>query len=220
MSGSFIAIEGIDGSGKSTVAARLASALRRLGSEVVSTREPGGTAIGEQIRGMLLSTTSASISPETEALLFSAARSQLVVEIIRPALLRGAVVLTDRFSDSTLAYQGGGRGLPQVLLMAAQDLATGGVEPDLKLLLDLPPETAIVRRRSDGSDQNRLDREALEFYGRVRDAYHEIAATDPERWRIIDASGPPEQVWADVWRELVTSQLVPPARAAGEKPAT
>lgn len=221
MSGYFIALEGLDGSGKTTMGARLASALRRLGCEVVSAREPGGTEIGEGIRGVLFGATGGDMLPETEALLFAAARAQLVGEVIRPGLARGAIVLTDRFADSSRAYQGGGRGLPRDLVQAMQELATGGLEPDLKLLLDVRPETALARRRGDVQRENRLDREALDFYGKVRDEYLALAAAEPERWRIIDAARPRAQVWASTWQEVVASGIpLPPTRVVcdGEEP--
>lgn len=203
----FIALEGIDGSGKSTIAERLVEALQQDGKKAILTREPGGTAIGEQIRVVLLGQTSSSMLPETEMLLFAAARAQHVGEVIRPALADGFTVVTDRFSDSSLAYQWGGRGLAERDVITAQALATGGLEPDIKILLDLPVETALQRRMADSRDVNRLDREAVEFHTRVRDAYHARVATDPARWRVIDADRDEDQVWADAWRSVVSSAL-------------
>jgi dTMP kinase len=143
--------------------------------------------------------------PETEALLFAAARAQHVGEVIRPALQRGAVVIADRFVDSSLAYQGGGRGLPLEAVRMIQELGTDGLEPDLKLLLDLEPEVALNRRRGDHAEANRLDREELDFYRRVREAFLALAAADPARWRIVDAARSPESVWKDVWAAVVDS---------------
>lgn len=203
------------------MAARLASSLQRSGCEVVLTREPGGTEIGETIRGLLIGSTAEDMPAATEALLFGAARAQLVDEVIRPCLRRGATVITDRFADSSLAYQGGGRGLPRDLVRAVQALATGGLEPELTLLLDLPPELALVRRRFDAAGENRLDRETLQFYGRVRDEYRALAAADPERWRVIDAAGNPDRVWAEIWGCVVASgncHLAPDAVSDGEEP--
>jgi dTMP kinase len=156
----FIALEGIDGSGKSTIADRLVVAFQEAGEKAVLTREPGGTAIGEQIRTVLLGQASTSMLPVTEMLLFAAARAQLVGEVIRPALADGMIVVIDRFSDSSLAYQWGARGLDKRVVAFVQELATGGLEPDLKILLDLPVETALGRRMAESQDVNRLDRGA------------------------------------------------------------
>jgi dTMP kinase len=206
-SGCFIALEGIDGSGKTTLAERLASELKAIGRACVVTREPGGTDIGEQIRALLLGRQSQCLSAEAEALLFAAARAQHVIEVIRPALARGAVVISDRFTDSSLAYQSGGRGLPRSLLASVQLLATGGLQPDLKLLFDLPVETALARRRAAHELTDRLDRETVDFYERVRSAYHELVDQEPARWRLIDASLAPEEVWAQVAQEINSSGL-------------
>ena len=205
MPGVFIALEGIDGSGKSTIAERLVLALQQAGQKAILTREPGGTAIGEHIRMVLLGETSSSMLPETEMLLFAAARAQHVGEVIRPALAEGFIVVTDRFSDSSLAYQWGGRGLPESDVVMAQELATGGVEPDLKILLDLPVETALRRRMANSRDVNRLDLEAVQFHTRVRDAYHTLVASDPAHWRVINADRGVDEVWADAWRSVVSS---------------
>lgn len=197
LSGLLIALEGTEGSGKTTLSKRLASALRALGREVIVTREPGGTPIGEQIRAVLFGPASGAMTAETEALLFAAARAQHVADIIRPALDRGAVVITDRFTDSSLAYQWGGRGLPFDLVVAAQGLATGGLEPDRKLLLDLPVGAGLRRRLANEAETNRLDNETIQFHERVRDAYHSLARADPGRWRIVDASRSEDEVWPD-----------------------
>lgn len=201
MRGRFYVLEGLDGSGKTSVATRLAEELRSRGREVVETREPGGSWIGEQIRGLLLETGAHPILPATEALLFAAARAQHVGETIRPALERGVDVVCDRFVDSTLAYQWGGRELNYDDVMAAQRLALGELEPDLKLLLDLPVDVALRRRRTSGMT-NRLDREVVAFYQRVRDAYLQLAAREPHRWRILDASRSPSEVWQQVLEAL------------------
>ncbi len=166
------------------------------------TREPGGTAVGEQIRALLLGPESSDMTVETEALLFAASRAQLVSQIIRPALMRGEVVIVDRFTDSSLAYQWGGRGLAFDAVMAAQTLATRGVQPDLKLLLDLPVPLGLQRRFAGEGETNRLDREAIAFHERVREAYHTLATSDPERWRVIDASRPESEVWSEVWNAV------------------
>ena len=204
----FIALEGLDGSGKSTVVERLVQVLSAAGIDAMLTREPGGTRLGEQIRSMLLSDESTTVVPRAETLLFAAARAQLVDEVIRPALERGAVVVTDRFTDSSLAYQWGGRGLDKDGIAAVQQMATAGLEPDLKILLDLPVEMALRRRLSHACEVNRLDKEALQFHARVRDAYHWLAEADPGRWRIVDASRSEDQVWADVSRAVTLDGLL------------
>jgi dTMP kinase len=205
LSGVFIALEGIDGSGKSTIADRLVVAFQKAGEKAVLTREPGGTAIGEEIRTVLLGQASTPMRPVTEMLLFAAARAQLVGEVIRPALADGMIVVIDRFSDSSLAYQWGARGLDKRAVAFVQELATGGLEPDLKILLDLPVETALGRRMADSQDINRLDREAIQFHTRVRDAYHSLVEADPARWSVIDADRAEEDVWTDVWQTVISS---------------
>jgi dTMP kinase len=202
----FIALEGIDGSGKSTIAERLVAALQQVGKRVILTREPGGTVIGEQIRTVLLGHASASMLPTTEMLLFAAARAQHVAEVIRPALAEGLIVVTDRFSDSSLAYQWGARGLEKRAVAVAQELATGGLEPDLKILLELPVKTALRRRMANSHGVNRLDREAIQFHARVREAYHLLVAADPARWRVVNADRGEDEVWSDVWLTIVSSE--------------
>jgi dTMP kinase len=208
LSGAFIALEGVDGSGKSTIARRLVLALQEEGRRAILTREPGGTAIGEQIRTVLLGQQSSSMFPTTEMLLFAAARAQLVGEVILPALREGQIVVADRFSDSSLAYQGGARGLARDSVIQAQFLATGGLVPNLKILLDLPIEAALRRRMADSHQVNRLDREAVQFHSRVRDAYLLLVEQDRARWRVIDANRPEEDVWSDVWLTVASSELL------------
>jgi dTMP kinase len=212
--GFFISLEGLDGSGKTSIGERLANTLQALGRETLLTREPGGTAIGEQIRAVLLGSDSHVMRAETEALLFAASRAQHVAEVIQPALARGAVVISDRYTDSSLAYQWGGRGLALDAVVGAQALATGGMQPDLTLLLDLPVPIAMQRKKEDAGEANRLDREAVQFHTRVRDAYHSLAAADPARWRVIDADRPRDEVWSDVWATV--EPLVLPS--AGQPP--
>ena len=207
MSGAFIALEGVDGSGKSTVAKRLVFALQAAGKPAILTREPGGTNIGEQIRTVLLGERSSSMLPTTEMLLFAAARAQLVGEVIEPALQEGLIVVSDRVSDSSLAYQWGARGLEKENVVQAQKIATGGVEPDLKILLDLPVEKALKRRMAVEQELNRLDREVVEFHRQVREAYRLLAEADPERWRVIDADCDEEDVWSEVWQAVASSAL-------------
>jgi dTMP kinase len=184
--GVFIVLEGPEGAGKSTQARLLADRLRNGGNDVVLTREPGGTPIGEQIRAILLDQANCAMLPATEALLYSAARAQHVGDVIKPALERGAVVVCDRFADSTLAYQGGGRGLPMQDLRAAQRLATGGVAPTLRILVDVPVEVGLRRRLGVEDEVNRLDVAGVEFHRRVRAAYLAMVAEDRSSWVVID----------------------------------
>ena len=207
--GTFIALEGIDGSGKTTIATRLAAAIRAAGVEVVLTREPGGTEVGEKIRDVLLAAGGDGMAPATEVLLFAAARAQHVTEVIRPALDRGAVVITDRFGDSTRAYQWGGRGICREAIESAQRIAAGDLVPDLKILFDLPVEVALRRRLRDAGQANRLDHESAEFHARVRAAYLALAAEEPARWRVVDASLAPEAVWTQVAEAVDASGALP-----------
>lgn len=194
----FIAFEGTEGAGKSTQIQRLATDLNKRGYQVVVTREPGGTAIGEAIRQVLLSGSHDAMLPEAEALLNTAARVQHVTEVIEPALRSGKVVLTDRFSGSTLAYQGFGRGLSQLDLTALQRFAFGDLQPDLTLLLDVPVETGQARRHSSGKALDRLDVAGIDFHRRVRDGFLQLARQDPAHWRIIQADRPVDEVAQDV----------------------
>jgi dTMP kinase len=207
--GTFIALEGVDGSGKTTVGERLASAARAAGLDVVFTREPGGTPIGEQIRALLLGAGASDMAPETEVLLFAAARAQHVAQVIRPALARGALVITDRYIDSSLAYQWGGRGIPREMIAAAQNVAGATLHPKLTLLFDLPVDVALGRRFAAEGEANRLDQEAVEFHERVRAAYRRLAAEEPARWRVIDATGSPDEAWRQVVAALHDAELLP-----------
>jgi len=195
-----ISFEGPDGAGKSTQVRALASFLRRTGYEVVLTREPGGTSIGDQIRAVVHSTANTAMAPTAEMLLYAASRAQLVSEVIRPALAAGRIVLCDRYADSTMAYQGFGRGLDRAMLATLTAIATGGLVPDLTLLLDLDVERGLARRRDEGEEMNRLDLEALDFHRRVRAGYLTLAAAEPARWVHIDAGRSPKEVEADVQR--------------------
>jgi dTMP kinase len=184
----FITFEGPDGSGKTTQLRLLAARLRAQGRDVLTVREPGGTAMGESVREILLQTRTggAAMDARAELLLFCASRAQLMVERILPHLAQGGVVLCDRFADSTLAYQGYGRGLDLGLLRTVLDFATRGRWPDLTLYFDLEVEESLARRAGDG-EVNRLDAESLDFHRRVRAGYLELAAYEPERWVTIDA---------------------------------
>jgi dTMP kinase len=210
--GFFISFEGPEGSGKSTQIHRLAAVLAEQGHAVWTTREPGGTRVGETIRPILLGPRAGALSAWSEALLFTAARAQLVEEVIRPRLQRGELVLCDRYSDSTLAYQGYGRGIELESLRRLQSEATGGLTPDLTLLLDLPVEAGLARIPRNAQD--RLDRETIAFHQRVHAGYHEMASREPQRWRQVDAARDPDEVASKIL-ELVLEAL----RVAGVRPA-
>jgi dTMP kinase len=206
----FITLEGPDGSGKTTQVAPLAEYLRQAGFEVVTTREPGGTRIGDEIRHTLLNLRSAApgeMNPRSEILLFLAARAQLVDEVIRPALQRGAVVICDRYGDSTLAYQGYAGGADLDTLRQLLTFATGSLQPDLTVLFDLDAAEGIRRRQACGGEWNRLDANPQEYHERVRQGYLELVRREPGRWVIVDAGQAPEGVQADL-RRLVLSRLV------------
>jgi len=195
----FLSIEGPDGSGKTTQARLLADHLRQAGHDVLLAREPGGTPIGDQIRQVLFSLDNKGMSPESEFLLFSASRAQLVREILRPHLQRGGMVVCDRFADSSLAYQGHGHGLELEMVLAVTQLATGGLRPDLTVLLDLPAEDGLARRKQ-GGRWNRLDDYDLEFHQRVRQAFLGLAAAEPARWLTVDGRPSVEEVQREIQR--------------------
>ncbi|MEN8173796.1 MAG: dTMP kinase [Chloroflexota bacterium] len=182
----FISFEGPEGSGKTTQMPALKKHLQKLGYTVFTTREPGGTSIGDQIREVLLANKNTAMHPRTEILLFQASRVQLVEGEILPRLGRGEIVLCDRYADSTLAYQGYGHRLDLKELNAIVNFATGGLKPDLTLLFDLDVEVGLNRRQKDGG-VNRLDAFELDFHRRVRAGYHQLAEAEPDRWVIIDA---------------------------------
>jgi dTMP kinase len=190
----FITLEGPEGSGKSSQIPPLAEYLRQGGHTVYTTREPGGTAIGDQVREVIMSMRNTSMTPRAETLLFCAARAQLVEEVIRPRLAQGEIVLSDRYADSTLAYQGYGHGNDLAVLRELLRFATGGLWPDLTLLLDLPVEAGLERKRSGGGEWNRLDAYQVEFHRRVRGGFLTMAQAEPQRWRVIDATQPREMV--------------------------
>ena len=204
MTGLFVTLEGPEGSGKTVVARRLADELSRRGRRVTLTREPGGTRLGERVREILLGRSDLGIDPRADALLFNAARAQLVAEIVRPALARGDVVVCARFADSTLAYQGYGAGMSIDELRALARVATGGLEPDLTILLDVDPETGI-RRKAPGA-RNRFESIDLDFHRRVRDGFLALAREAPARWRVVDSSRNIDRVFEEVLA-LVTAEL-------------
>ncbi len=198
MRGKFITFEGIDGSGKSTQLKLLVDMLRSKGTDVVATCEPGGTDLGRELRRVFLE-SGECVVPRAELLLFAADRSQHVELLIKPSLDAGKVVISDRYADATLAYQGAGRGFPEKLVREIIDVATEGLKPDMTLFFDLPADKAIGRMdRRRGSQTNRMDAEGEVFYTRVRAAYLAIAAAEPERFRTIDADRPIGAIHADV----------------------
>lgn len=209
----FVTLEGPEGSGKSTQIKQLAAFLREQGVPVVVTREPGGTPIGEQIRACLHDVNNRAMTASAEILLYSASRAQLVEEVIRPNLAAGALVLCDRFYDSTLAYQGYGRGLDLGALRRITRFATGGLTPDLTLLLDIDVAEGLRRRQHGDMTMNRLDLESLAFHRRVRAGYHELAAAEPARWVVVAADRPIDAVQADL-RRIVTARWQAPRAAA------
>lgn len=198
--GLFVTFEGVEGSGKSTQIALLAERLRAAGQIVLVTREPGGTALGDELRHLLKHHPAGrAMTPEAELLLFNASRAQLVREVIDPALAAGEVVLCDRFYDSTLAYQGYARGLDLTAVRAVVDLAVGSCRPHLTLLLDLPLGAAGERLRQRALPlADRFDTEERRFHERVAEAYHRLAAAEPGRWRVVNAAQPPEAVAGEV----------------------
>jgi len=203
----FIVLEGPEGSGKSVQSRLLAEFLEHQGWEVVLTREPGGTALGDALRAILLSSDDYAILPEAEVLLLAAARAQHVRERIRPALERGAAVVCDRFVDSTLAYQGGGHGIPLDQLLPIQAYATGGLTPDLRILLDVPVDVGLQRRHAHPASVNRIDRASREFHCRVRQAYLQLAATHADEWSVIDGRGSIEAVASKVRTDVMVRVL-------------
>jgi dTMP kinase len=201
----FITLEGPEGSGKTSQVQPLADFLTGKGYHVVTTREPGGTEIGDQVRAVLTNLANTQMHPRTEILLFLAARAQLVEQCIRPELGQGSLVLCDRYADSTLAYQGYGHGTDLDQLRQLLNFATGNLWPDLTLLLDIDPEQGLQRRRG-GGGWNRLDDYALAFHRKVWQGYHEMALQEPRRWVIIDASQPFDMV-QDQIRKAILNRL-------------
>lgn len=206
----FITFEGPEGSGKTTQIGLLAAWLREQGRDVLVTREPGGTAIGDRVRSILLDPVATEMRPETEALLFSAARAQIVAQVIRPALAQGVAVLCDRYADSTLAYQGYGHELDLAMLRAITAFATGNLRPNLIIYLDIDVENGLRRKQqhaaSDSSQWNRMERHVLAYHQRVRQGYLAMAGAEPERWLVVDASQPAPDV-QQIARQRVAALL-------------
>lgn len=204
--GKFITLEGGEGCGKSTQAKRLKEALEASGVETVFTREPGGTPLAEEIRRLIKDQDEDAPCAASELLLFLAARAQLVRKVIRPALERGAWVVSDRFSDSTFAYQGYGRGIDLKLLETANGFACDDLKPDLTLLLDVSPEVARERMRgreaATATEADRIERAGEDFHRRLREGFLELARREKDRIVVIDANGSVEEVWNEVWKSL------------------
>ena len=206
MRGKFITFEGGEGCGKSTQVRRLKEELEREGVEVLLTREPGGTWLSEEIRRLIKDQDVDAPCDRSELLLFLAARAQLVKNVIRPALEAGTWVVSDRFSDSTLAYQGYGRGLPLDILRDCNDFACEGLKPDLTILLDVTPETARARLQARETATHeaadRIERAGDEFHARLRKGFAELAKSEPWRILTIDANGTVDEVWKEIWKSL------------------
>jgi len=196
-----ITVEGIDGAGKTTLVAGLADALRARGREVDVLREPGGVELSERLRA-LVKDPALDVGARAEALIYAAARAQLVDERLRPLLASGRLVLLDRYVDSSLAYQGAGRGLGIEAVRALNAFATGGLAPDRTLLLRLEPGAALARVGGRGEEEDRIEREREAFWTACARAYDELAAAEPERWVVLDAAQPPERVLAEALRQL------------------
>jgi dTMP kinase len=204
--GLFIVFEGGEGAGKSVQAQMLANRLRQAGEKVVVTREPGGTRIGEQIRAITHNTENVDLDPVAEAYLMAASRAQHVRETIAPAIEDGKIVISDRFVDSSIAYQGFGRNLGAEKITALNELAVNGAKSDLVIILDVPPAIGLARLESEGKQKDRLDMQQRDFYERVRAGYLALAKNNPSRYVVVDATKPIEDVASSIWR-IVTNIL-------------
>lgn len=198
-----ITFEGPEGSGKTTQARLLLQHLEELGRKVILVREPGGTPLGDQIRDIVKHARSLTLSPRSEVLLFAASRAELVERVIRPRLEEDYVVICDRYSDSTLAYQGYGRGLPLDQIRCVVEMASCGLTPDLTFLLDLPPELGLTRnKREPAPDWDRFEEEDLDFHRRVREGYLQLAGLEPQRWVVLDATRPRAELHALICKQV------------------
>lgn len=201
--GVFITFEGIDGSGKTTQMHRLAARLRQAGWSVIETAEPGGTRVGAQIRRILLDAANQDLQPMAELLLYFASRAQNVDELILPALSQGTVVLSDRFTDSSVVYQGCGRGLGIDTVLTLDRIACRGLDPDLTLLVDIDLETSLARARARNEvsqhNETRMDEQSVEFHRQVHAAYHELAAREASRYRVVDGTADPDTLEREIW---------------------
>lgn len=203
----FITLEGPEGSGKTSHIAPICNWLTGMGKSVTATREPGGTPIGEQIRDVIHDMKNTEMHPRAEALLYQAARAQIVEQVLRPSLASGGVVICDRYFDSTLAYQGYGHQIiPLDDLRGIIRFATGGLVPDLTILLDLPVQVGL-NRKTDQQEWNRLDAFTVEFHERVRKGYHELVALEPARWVVVDADRDWESIQAEL-RQIISARLL------------
>jgi dTMP kinase len=198
----FITFEGTEGSGKSLQAHLLVERLRARNFMVCATHEPGGTGLGDQLRQLVLLRADLKVVARAEALLMCTSRAQLVEQIIQPALAAGEVVICDRFADSTLVYQGAGRGLDMQALASVISFATAGLEPDMTILLDLPVDVGLARKHSQASEWNRFEAEAQAFHLRVRARYLDLAQQEPQRWQRFDGQKPPQQLSEEIWRAV------------------
>ena len=200
--GLFITFEGPDGSGKSTQSRMLAERLRGEGRPVLESVEPGGTPIGQQIRRILLDPANQELTAIAELLLMFAARAQNVEQWILPALDQGKIVISDRFTDSSIAYQGSGRGLGWASVLELDRIACHGLIPDLTICIDIDTETGLARALARGGSDTRLEEQAIEFHHKVREAYHELGRREPHRFRLIDGRGTAEAIAAKVWEQV------------------
>jgi dTMP kinase len=210
--GLFVTFEGVEGSGKSTQADRLQRSLEERGHDVVRSREPGGTPLGERIRELLLDREETGMEPVAELMLFLASRAEHVARVVVPALERGAVVLSDRYGDASIAYQGGGRGLGVELVTRLNETATGGVQPDVTYLLDVAPETGQRRKSRDESAPDRIEQETMSFHERVRRTYLDLAAREPARFVVLNGERDAGEVAAEI---LARTERLLKARRSG-----
>lgn len=212
--GVFIAFEGGDGAGKSTQAARLAAALESRGYTVLRTREPGGTPVGEKLRSLVLDHGNGDIDAHTEALIFAASRAAHATQVIRPALGRGEIVLTDRYIDSSVAYQGAGRNLGLEAVRSLNEWATSGLQPHLTVLLDVDPQLGRRRRTAGQAAEDRLESESDEFHTRIREAFLSLAAGRPEGYLVLPAHLPVDELAGQILARVDTLLAVPAAATA------